>query len=482
MTKLASSAEVRGITSAKRYGLIAIAGLCAVCLLLPPDWFLYVGGGVAGVALLCYLLHALLEGRVDRLILAWVLLFPLGSYFLSFPRSKPLITLDRAIVGISLAAMLFARRDSWTPLGRALRRGAWMWALFLTAACLSLLKTGLRPDSLRMCSDAFILPALFAWCVIAQFPVRRHLRTLHVLTCILAIYLAVLGVVGLSRGEDLVALPGAGTYRAGVGLEKIVRVNGPFQTNHSFGLVGLIALFFLLFLRKAIQTMPGWQRSLHWLGAPAALTVALLPMFRSIALTLLLALFINSWSGGKRTAKIWALALAVSAFTILNATLPDIYQERVSSTENVNARFAQMLQNADLFLQNPVLGVGIGNFGNAVPNVTRYSSLNPSGIDPLNAPHSNWMAILTETGLVGLVSYVAAQIMLVAAFWKMHSGSAGKLVWKYSLFVFLAYGVSGMTLTSGHYGDLNIWFMFTVAALYKYRLERQPVLPAEPIA
>jgi hypothetical protein len=30
-----------------------------------------------------------------------------------------------------------------------------------------------------------------------------------------------------------------------------------------------------------------------------------------------------------------------------------------------------------------------------------------------------------------------------------------------------------MTLTSGHYADLNMWFMFTVAVLYKYMLEQQ---------
>ena len=62
MTALADTAEVNGIAKARRYALIAIAGLCAVCLLLPPDWFLYAGGAVAGLALLYYLLHALLDG------------------------------------------------------------------------------------------------------------------------------------------------------------------------------------------------------------------------------------------------------------------------------------------------------------------------------------------------------------------------------------------------------------------------------------
>jgi O-antigen ligase len=146
----------------------------------------------------------------------------------------------------------------------------------------------------------------------------------------------------------------------------------------------------------------------------------------------------------------------------------------MSNAENVNARFAQQLQNADMFLANPVLGVGIGNFPNAVPKFTRYSRLNPYGIEPLDAPHNNWMAILVEAGLLGLLPYVGAQAMLVAAFWRARSaGPAGKLASEHFLYVLLAYGVSGMTLTSGHYADLNMWFMFTVAVLYKYMLEQQ---------
>ncbi len=476
----AGTAETEGIGRSGRYALIAIAWLCATCLLLPAPWLLYAAGALAGLALLYYVVHCLVENEVHRLVLAWVLIFPLGYYFLSFPISKPLITLDRLIVGICLGGMLFAKKESWTRITGQLRQAGWLWACFAAAAGLSLLKPGVEMNSLRVYGDAFILPALFGWYVIAQFPVMKHVRVLHVFICLLAIYLAALGALELSRGEELMPMPGVGSYHARSGLEEIVRVKGPFQTNHSFGLVGLISLFFLLFLRKAAPAMPRWQRCLHWVGVPAALMVALLPMFRSIALTLLMVLFLSigpgqSWK--RRTALVCTLGLAVGAFLLLNAALPDIYRERVSSPENVNARFVQQLQNLDLFLENPWLGVGIANFGYAAPKVTCYSKFNPDGIEPLYAPHNNWTGILAETGLLGLLPYTAAQLLLVSAFWKLRrEGSTGKLVWKYFLFILLAYGVSGMTLTSGYYGDLNMWFMFTVAALYKYTIEQPPLL------
>jgi hypothetical protein len=42
------------------------------------------------------------------------------------------------------------------------------------------------------------------------------------------------------------------------------------------------------------------------------------------------------------------------------------------------------------------------------------------------------------------------------------------VVWKYFLYIFLSYWVSGLSLTSGHYGDLNLWYLLTLAVLYKY--------------
>ena len=42
------------------------------------------------------------------------------------------------------------------------------------------------------------------------------------------------------------------------------------------------------------------------------------------------------------------------------------------------------------------------------------------------------------------------------------------MVWKYFVFVFLSYWVTGMSEASAYYGDLNMWFVLAVALLYNY--------------
>lgn len=65
----ASTAETEGIGRSGRYALIAIAWLCATCLLLPAPWLLYATGALGGLALLYYVVHALVESEVARLVL-----------------------------------------------------------------------------------------------------------------------------------------------------------------------------------------------------------------------------------------------------------------------------------------------------------------------------------------------------------------------------------------------------------------------------
>src|ERR1700747_1535838 len=66
--------------------------------------------GVAGAFLSIYLLSSVLHGATENILVAWGLVFPPGYYFLSFPRDNPSITLDRLVVGVLLAGMLFAGR------------------------------------------------------------------------------------------------------------------------------------------------------------------------------------------------------------------------------------------------------------------------------------------------------------------------------------------------------------------------------------
>ena len=455
--------------------LWTIAALTATALLVPATWLAY---GALAVAVLVSVLYGsicVLEGKVGTLMLAWVLLSPLGYYFLSIPRERPFWNFDRSLVLLLAVSACFALPATSIRMPEPLRHAGLAWSVFLLACGLSLLKiSGRLPllSGVRVLLDGFLLPPLLAWCVIVCVQVREQLRLLHFLICVVVIGLAAIGLAELTSGKDLLAIPGAGLYYAGSSESLLLRVNGPFSSNNSFGLIGLVLFCFLLFLRKAEMFLPGWQRVLHWIGVSSALAVSLMPLFRSIFLTLLLIALLDVWfTQGlrRRIFRVVTLLVMGVIFLLGNAILPDLYQERVSSGENVYARMAQQRQTLRLFLRNPLLGVGLNNFIAAVPKDTPY--VGPySGVDPLDAPHSNLGAVLAETGILGFIPYVLANGFLVAAFWKARRRDSPSfvLVWKYFLYIFLSYWVSGVSLTSGHYGDLNLWYLLTIAVLYKY--------------
>ena len=80
--------------------------------------------------------------------------------------------------------------------------------------------------------------------------------------------------------------------------------------------------------------------------------------------------------------------------------------------------------------------------------------------------------ILAETGILGFVPYVAAQIALFLVFWPLRRKREprARLAWTYFLYIFLAYWINNMTLASGYSSDLNLWFILSISVLYKYSI------------
>ena len=426
--------------------------------------------GVAGAFLSIYLLSSVLHGKTENILVGWVLLFPLGYYFLSFPKENPLFSFDRMVVGALLLGMLFAgdTRAVSTPL--PLRQSALAWAFFILAVALSFLQLKNVPSLLRVLVDAFILPPMLGWYVIRRFRVRTHLVTIHLVTCLVAAYLAAIGIAEILTGEDIFPV-GQEIYKAGL-TDLIFRPNGPFAADQSYGLIGLISFCFLLFLWRALpQKPPKWHRAVHAVGVSAAAITALLPMFRSIAITLLLLVSWDTYSRRKRAAWPWLLGLAacVAAFLVAaNSFFPEIIQERVLSLENVYGRVAQQKQTFEVFSTHPVLGVGFSNFTPAAEQLRDSSTYLDVGA--IDSPHNNLGAVLAETGLLGFIPYFLSQILLLRAFWKMRTADTQdtRLVWRMFLYVFISYWITGLSLTSGYYLDVNIWFIFVLCCMYKY--------------
>jgi|SRR6266853_2171805 len=443
-----------------------------------------------GAAVVLYFVLAVLDGKVEVPLLFWVVVFPLGYYFLTFPRERGIITLDRIAVGAMLVAMCLAPGTQTTTLPQALRRAAVVWGCFVLVAFVSAGKATDMLSSARTVLDGFFLPAILGWCVFRNFDVRRNLVTLHALVCIMAVYVAAIGAVEMATGTDIMPLPGVGLYFAG----SVLRPNGPFATDNSFALIGLIGFFFLLFLRRAIgKQMPWWQRLLHTAGVASALATGLMPLFRSVGITLVIILLLDTFFKrrfDKLIASVAILLCVAGALAIFSAKAPDAYQDRLDRG-NFYSRVAEQRQTLELFKMHPITGVGILNFFNVAQAQTRSVAVY-KGFESVDAPHNNLGAILAETGLMGFVPYAAAQVLFIIACRKLtlKGTPQSQAAWISFLYVFLSYWVSGLSLTSGYYSDLNLWYIFVQVIICKYAItesryvyaQRAPELAARRVA
>jgi O-antigen ligase len=442
-------------------GAIAVGG----CILVPEAGFVVVVGCV-GLWFLALVGDAL-RGRIDGILLWWAGAFPLGYYFAAFPREHSIVNLDRVVILVAFIGLFLAKHGARIAVPRTLLRAGLTWLAFIAAAGISLGNSTNALNSAKILFDSFLLPFLLGWCVIARFDVRRWLSTIHAAVCISSIICAVIAAAEIVTGQDLLPI---GTPAAAYG--GIVRPNGPFEANDTLALIGAVSFFFLLFLRRAIRSeLSAGRRILHFIGLGAAMGMALMPLFRSVALTLLLTLIIDTlWERGT-SRRMWRVALMLASagvIFILPLFAPQVFEDR-SSGENAYGRVAEYEQSYRVFVEHPMLGVGFQNFHGFVAGEPRYM-VSYKGVYSLDWPHSNLGQVLTETGLLGFVPYVMASILLIAQMWQLRQlSSSGYLVWKYFVYMFLTYWITGLTEGSG-YGPLNLWFVFAVAVFCKFVL------------
>lgn len=454
--------------------LIALILLEILVLWLPPLCWGYLALALLGIVLLIAVAWSVLYERATMVLLGWVLLFPLGYYFLSFPREHTLLNLDRLVITLLLVAASFADGAGATSIPPGLRKSAWLWIVFVFFAASTLPRVKDALSGIHIIVESFLFPAILAWFVLRYFDVRKNLRALHVCACIMAIYVGAIGFAEVITQQDLLALPDSAVIMAGDAHGDVtqlwLRPNGPFSSTNSFALIGLVNFFFLSFLKRAMtDPMSSWRRLLHRLGMLFALMTAFLPLFRSVMTSLVVIILIDAFyhRGRRRYIRLAAISGIALLGLVMQLALPEILQDR-TDPENVYGRIAEQAQTLKMFADNPVNGVGINNFYEAAQQekyVTYYN-----GVQSVDFPHNNLGAVLAETGLTGFTAYVVSQVLLVLAFRSLRrrGGPSASLVWKTFLFIFLAYWINGLSLTSGYYSDLNLWYMFALGIVYKY--------------
>ena len=171
-----------------------------------------------------------------------------------------MLQFNLTIVLLLFGGIVFARGCRRQAIPQEMKRAAIAWAIFL-GACLHRLLPGGRtcsPTSGRLLVDSFLCPAILGWYAPREFRPASHARQLHALISIISIYSAGIGIAEVFLQRDLLGLRASADYLAGNFGDPtggiLLRPNGPFGTNNSFALVGLISFFLLAFLWNIIHS------------------------------------------------------------------------------------------------------------------------------------------------------------------------------------------------------------------------------------
>ena len=77
------------------------------------------------------------RGRSEGILIWWAAVFPLGYYFLSFPREQSLVTLDRVVVLGAFVGLVLTNPNALTEVPAGLHRAALACMAFFAAACIT---------------------------------------------------------------------------------------------------------------------------------------------------------------------------------------------------------------------------------------------------------------------------------------------------------------------------------------------------------
>ena len=157
---------------------------------------------------------------------------------------------------------------------------------------------------------------------------------------------------------------------------------------------------------------PPGERYFMGAGAVASFAAALIPLNRGLIFALVPIAIIDSFSRHRLISRrIWATFFGIILLAAVAAKLldPRLYDDRVSSPDNVYQRVAQHRETLRVVREYPLFGVGFGLYHDVASRNPRYMA-RWKGIESMNFPHNALMTVLSEEGMVGLSLYVSAQV------------------------------------------------------------------------
>jgi O-antigen ligase len=345
-----------------------------------------------------------LQGRLDP-VEALVVVLAVEPWLGIYRYFQFGLDFDRAFVVLALATLWSAKgpsRRRFLSNGLDLTLSAFLFACALSAACCSVMWR----HPIRNVILSLLIP--FAYYLVAKNCIRRLdlLPKLYV-----AAVIAILGFssLGLVEGATKVDILSYGEREVNP-----FRVNGPMRMAEEFGFcINLLLLFFLGMKSMRRESPVGSMllRAVPLLGVVSCY----LTLFRGLWIALgagwLVQVAKRDFRLFLRVTPVAAIALWLFLRVILPVVSPEVFEKRLKNEANINSRIATYMSAWAMFKDYPVLGVGFSAF-NEMSERDRYQ-FEYKGIPSVDSPHNNFTCLLSETGLVGTLSFI---LFLIQAF------------------------------------------------------------------
>lgn len=452
-------------------------------------WF--IAGIASGAGLLLYL-----PVSTQSVLIFWFATAPLAAFYVRFPTNRSIVTSDRIVFAVLVLVLLLSRkRHETTSAGERAQSFRFSkfevaWGLLAVLAMASAItRAGNVAYAARLAVDVFVIPLAAFHIARNSFDLRRAGKQLTLACIALAFFLFATGAYEFATGIDLFAFKGSEIMRAG---ER--RVNGPFVADSSFAVTCLMLFVFLQAAPRMFHLrLDRTAKLIYASSIVAAVIGALLPLFRAVAIALVVCWFFLRWSaraGASQSLRDLGRGLARSRFLFprivpimvlvgmlivlagwFTTIAPSITGDRLTDPRTAFGRLATWQAAAEITLDNPVFGVGLGNYPEYF-DATHYYADEPVEevleTRAANSPHSNALWISSELGLTGLALYITANIYLLLMGWRAFKTAAQqrqRMTASCFLALVIAYWIPGLTLASGYYSALNLCFFFLVGAL-----------------
>lgn len=265
--------------------------------------------------------------------------------------------------------------------------------------------------------------------VIIAFAIMMLLRTKesfkHVIWALL-ISSALIAIPNIIQGltQDFNNLYGG--FALPKALDDSVRIGGPLGDPNFYGQI----LIFLVPLAsdRIIHSSNKLLKPLALIIMVILITALVLTFSRGAFLALLVVLFIMFFYHPPRPLAVIGTVIAI---TLIIQALPATYSARISTIVDVfeedesyltdmsfRGRTSEMLSAWYMFLDHPVLGVGLQNYNREYQNYARDIGLEFRRDD--RSAHSLYLEIVAELGILGLLSFSA---LIIGCIWNLYQAS-----------------------------------------------------------